>query len=146
MQADGESVGYGRPPQATRFKPGHSGNPKGRPKGSRNVRSELTDLLRGKVTVNDGGRRRNVTRIAAVVYSQWLRAVKGDERATQALIKFAETLGLFEKSEASVPLRWWTDEMIEQLNDEELDQFIRLNDKRQALLSACAPAERARTH
>ena len=29
------SVGYGRLPTAMRFKPGHSGNPKGRPKGSK---------------------------------------------------------------------------------------------------------------
>ena len=29
-------VGYGKPPKSTQFKPGRSGNPKGRTKGSRN--------------------------------------------------------------------------------------------------------------
>jgi hypothetical protein len=141
-----ETVGYGRPPKATRFKLGQSGNPKGRPKGSRNLHSELMDLLLGKVAVNDGGRRRYVTRLTAVLLTQWHRAVKGDERATQALITFAKTLGMFEKSEKSEPSRFWTDEMLKQLSDEELEQIIRLEDKRKALLSICAPAERPRTH
>jgi hypothetical protein len=33
----GERVGYGRPPLATRFRAGQSGNPRGRPKGARNL-------------------------------------------------------------------------------------------------------------
>src|SRR5262245_34288569 len=105
IPTDGESVGYGRPPKATRFKPGLSGNPKGRPKGSRNVHSELMELLLDKVAVTDGDRRRYVTRLTAVFLTQWHRAVKGDERATQALISFAKTLGVFEKSEEIKPSR-----------------------------------------
>ena len=42
-QARQYEVGYGKPPQATRFQPGKSGNPKGRPKGSRN-RTKLPAL------------------------------------------------------------------------------------------------------
>jgi hypothetical protein len=32
---DDEKVGYKRPPKATQFKPGKTGNARGRPKGSR---------------------------------------------------------------------------------------------------------------
>jgi hypothetical protein len=39
------SVGYGRPPKHTRFKPGRSGNPKGRPRGSRNLSTEMQKVL-----------------------------------------------------------------------------------------------------
>ena len=39
-------VGYCRPPEATRFKQGHSGNPKGRPKGSKNLRTLFAEELR----------------------------------------------------------------------------------------------------
>jgi hypothetical protein len=138
-QGDGETVGYGRPPKATRFQPGKSGNPKGRPKGSRNVRSEVIDLLVGKVAINDGGRRRYVTRLEAVILTQWHRAVKGSARDTQALIAFAKEFGLFEKSEPSEPSRWWSDDMLEQLSDEELQQVVRLDEKRRTLLSNCAP-------
>ena len=46
-------IGYGRPPKSTRFKPGQSGNPKGRKKGSKNTYSILRDILNQKVTVNN---------------------------------------------------------------------------------------------
>ena len=39
-------VGYKRPPRATQFKPGQSGNPKGRTKGSLNIANVLAQTLR----------------------------------------------------------------------------------------------------
>jgi hypothetical protein len=36
-------VGYDRPPARTQFKPGQSGNPQGRPRGSRNTRPTLSE-------------------------------------------------------------------------------------------------------
>jgi hypothetical protein len=132
-------VGYGRPPRATQFKRGQSGNPKGRPKGSRNVSSELVDFFFGKVTVNDGGRSRRVTRLNAVLLTQWHRAVKGDERAARALVAFAQSRGLFDEPMEIEPSQEWTDDMLKQLTDEELEQILKLDEKRQAML-----AERAK--
>jgi hypothetical protein len=40
-----EKVGYGRPPLATRFKLGQSGNPNGRPKGSLNQKTDQRSEL-----------------------------------------------------------------------------------------------------
>ncbi len=54
------AVGYGRPPLHTRFKPGHSGNPRGRPKGPKSILRLLIEALeeRTAVTSEDGKRRR----------------------------------------------------------------------------------------
>jgi Family of unknown function (DUF5681) len=47
-------VGKYRPPVHTRWQPGQSGNPSGRPKGRLNVKTELKELLRKKITIRDG--------------------------------------------------------------------------------------------
>ena len=49
--SDEPNPGYKRPPKATRFKAGASGNPRGRPKGSHNLKTDLTKLLKKRVTV-----------------------------------------------------------------------------------------------
>ena len=43
------NVGKGKPPKSTRFKPGQSGNPKGRPKGRKNLKTELDEVLNATV-------------------------------------------------------------------------------------------------
>jgi hypothetical protein len=59
-------VGYGRPPPDHQFKPGQSGNPKGRPKGLKNESTILKDLLKRKVATRESGRLRRVTIFEAI--------------------------------------------------------------------------------
>src|ERR1700712_5404851 len=56
-------VGYCRPPVATRFTT--TGNPKGRPKGSKNYATILREKLNAKVTVREGGRRRRMSKASS---------------------------------------------------------------------------------
>jgi hypothetical protein len=76
------SVGYGKPPQATRFKSGQSGNPSGRPKGTRNLATDLHEELNEKITVREGTATRSISKQRAVVKSLMNAALKGDTRAT----------------------------------------------------------------
>ncbi|GEC16621.1 DUF5681 domain-containing protein [Nitrobacter winogradskyi] len=74
-------MGKGRPPIATRFKPGKSGNPKGRPKGSKNAANLAKTELNGKVVVTLNGRKKSMT--VAEISSRRLgdKAMAGDAKA-----------------------------------------------------------------
>ena len=78
-------VGYGRPPIATRFQPGRSGNPLGRPKGARNLSAVMASTLNEKVPITENGRRRHITKLEAAVKQLVNRAASGEARATQLL-------------------------------------------------------------
>src|SRR5882724_5648701 len=71
-------VGYGKPPQHTRFKKGESGNPTGRPKGSKNLTTLLEKELKQRVMITENGRRRRITKQEAMVKHLVNKAVSGD--------------------------------------------------------------------
>ena len=88
-----DSVGYGKPPVETRFQKGRSGNPKGRPKGSKNVQTIIRQVGREKVRITENGRTRSVTKNEAVVQRCAAKAMAGDHKAMQqffALSSYAE--------------------------------------------------------
>jgi hypothetical protein len=88
-------VGYGKPPRVSRFRKGVSGNPKGRPRGSRNLASVVLRESRKKVAINDSRGRREVTKLEAVLMQLANKSAQGDLRATR------EFIPLVEKSEDS---------------------------------------------
>jgi len=79
-------VGYGKPPESSRFKPGRSGNPKGRPKGAGNLATDLAAELGEEITVREGGRERRVSKQRALIKSLMAKALKGDVRASAAVL------------------------------------------------------------
>lgn len=79
---DGDyEVGYGKPPKHSRFKPGRSGNAKGRPKEVRSIDDVLQKRLFAKVTVQENGRRRKITVLDVIVGRLLKRAAEGDNRS-----------------------------------------------------------------
>jgi hypothetical protein len=88
------SVGYGRPPVHSRFKPGQSGNPKGRRKGQRNVRTVVDGELSQRIKVREGNRTRSLTKLDAFVVTLVNAALKGDAKACASLINLLRSLGM----------------------------------------------------
>lgn len=86
----GYDVGYGKPPQNTRFKPGKSGNPKGRPKGRKTVSSIMNGLLSKKVPVRTKDSIVKMPLLEAMLHQQVTRAVQGDQKSVQFVVKYLE--------------------------------------------------------
>jgi len=84
-QADYE-VGYGRPPRRTRFTKGQSGNPRGRPRGAKNLTTLLSDALNERVIVTENGGRRRVTKREAIITQLVNRSATADLRAMKILL------------------------------------------------------------
>jgi|HubBroStandDraft_4_1064222.scaffolds.fasta_scaffold308558_2 hypothetical protein len=124
-----ENVGFCRPPQATRFKKGVSGNPKGRPKGSLNVATAFTKALREKVVINEGGKRKTVTKLEAALKQLVNKAASGDHRSCQQLIDLAHDAEAKQQASPS------QDPVLSELDQEVLEGILKrfevVNDKSQ---------------
>lgn len=86
-------VGYGRPPVASQFKAGQSGNAKGRPKGSKNLSTLLREEMDAKILVTENGVQKRMPKGRVAVRQQVDKAVKGDSRAFLTLMKLDAALG-----------------------------------------------------
>ena len=84
--SDDYEVGYGKPPLNGRFKRGQSGNPRGRPKKSRNFKTDLKDELSETVRVNEGGAVQTVSKQRAILKRAMEKALKGDMRAAALIV------------------------------------------------------------
>jgi hypothetical protein len=97
-----EYVGYRHPPTATRFKTGKSGNPKGRPKGSRPVGSILRDIIEQKVSVTEGGKTRKIPALEVMFRRLANDAMRSDQKAIKLLLSLVDRYS--ESPEAKIEL------------------------------------------
>lgn len=84
--SDDYDVGYGKPPLHTRFQPGQTGNPQGRPKGSKNLKTDLLEELAETMRVTEGGRERRISKQRALIKAQVARGIKGNDRAAAKIL------------------------------------------------------------
>ena len=85
-----EKVGYRKPPKHTQFARGNSGNPNGRPKGSRNFATVIQAELKRRVPVTEDGKRKKITKREAVAKQLVNKAASGDHPAIKLVMPLAE--------------------------------------------------------
>ena len=85
-------VGYGKPPRHSRFKKGQSGNPRGRPSGSKNLATVLSEALNELVIVAENGGRRKITKRQAIITQLVNQSAKADWRATKILLDILQAI------------------------------------------------------
>ena len=85
--SDESNHGYKRPPKSGQFKAGQSGNPRGRPKGTRNLKTDLDKILRKRIRIRENGETREISRQEAVLLSLFTKAMQGgDVRAANTIV------------------------------------------------------------
>ncbi|MEM7024096.1 MAG: DUF5681 domain-containing protein [Pseudomonadota bacterium] len=96
----GLGVGYGKPPIDRRFKPGQSGNTKGRPKGAKNRRSIVAKVANEMHCVIENGKRRRRSTLELIVLRLRNSAiVDGNVRAFDEHHRLGKTYGTQEVSD-----------------------------------------------
>jgi Family of unknown function (DUF5681) len=88
-------VGKWRPPIETRFKRGQSGNPKGRPRGRRNMQTIIEGALDEPVSVQLAGKLRTVPVREAIVHAHAAKAAQGDVRSAGFVFNLLLKTGAF---------------------------------------------------
>lgn len=104
------TVGYGKPPKHSQFKPGRSGNPRGRPRKTPTFNDDVKTELRSSITVLEAGERRRISKRRAIIKQHVRKALNGDVRSTELLLKIREP----QPSEQQDPL----DALIEEFREE----------------------------
>jgi hypothetical protein len=84
-------VGYKKPPKHSRFQKGRSGNPNGRPKGGRNLRTEILAEITELITVRENGKAKKVPKLRGYIKRLSEKALNGDLRAILALCTLVRT-------------------------------------------------------
>ena len=97
-------IGYRRPPQQSRFTPGKSGNPNGRPKGSRNFMTLLDQELAAPIVVNENGKKKKISRMQAMTKRLVTGALQGDQKALLTLVEILRRTGRFDQTDVATLL------------------------------------------
>jgi Family of unknown function (DUF5681) len=87
-----QRVGRGNPPKQTQFRKGTSGNPRGRPKGSKNLSTLILEAGRDQVTVMVDGKARKISKIQATAIQLATKSALGDQAAMNRFLDWVDEI------------------------------------------------------
>ena len=87
METRPYEVGYRKPPVHTRFKPGQSGNPRGRPRQAKGLKTLAREILTEKVAVRTATGEKKISRIEVAIQKTAELALKGNSKALGEILK-----------------------------------------------------------
>jgi len=94
-------VGYGRPPVEHQFKPGQSGNKRGRPKGSKNEATIPNELLSRKININQNGKTRRISVLEGMFLKFAEDALRGNPKSAAFLLSRKQLIESIEQPGAA---------------------------------------------
>lgn len=113
--------GFGKPPKKNQFKKGQSGNPKGRPKGSKNLKTDVLHTLKISVPLTTNGKTKKISTQKAALLRLREKALRGDLRALE---KFLELAARYNDDDLYVA----TEHAIEKSDADIIAEFIKRKD------------------
>jgi Family of unknown function (DUF5681) len=96
------AVGYGKPPVHSRFAPGKSGNPRGRPTGQLNLEAALINELNRLITIREGDRTRRLKKGVAWLVRTVNGALNNDPKANATLVSLLRTFVFDQQPQAAM--------------------------------------------
>lgn len=100
-------VGYGRPPEKSKFRKGESGNKSGRPKLKKDFKTDLQEELEEIISIRDRGKSKSVTAQRAALKRLMVNALNGNMPALKLLLTLITTV---------IPQK---EEVVEELTEED---------------------------
>lgn len=92
-------IGYRKPPKRTQFRKGQSGNPSGRPKNTKNFKTDLLEELSEQIAIQERGHSLTISKQRAMIKSLIAAALKGDTKASSILLQRLEKIQEEESSD-----------------------------------------------
>src|SRR4051794_33914433 len=126
-------VGYARPPRSGQFTKGQSGNPKGRRRGAKLFVEIVMEALNEKVSINENGSRKMITKREALAKQVANKGATGDLKSIKLLFEILEGLDDRERVTRSEDAHQPNSTARERIN-KKLDQMRERMDAQQKLI------------